>query len=586
MGTPVMTTPAAGAKEQIGAETLVEALIREGVDVVFAYPGGASMPIHQALTKFKDKVRTFLPRFEQGGGFAAEGYGHVTGKAGVCIATSGPGALNFVTCLADAKLDSVPMVAITGQVSTKVIGTDAFQETPIVEVARAITKHHYLVTRTEDIPRVVKEAFHLAQTGRPGPVLIDMPKDVQLRSVVPDWDAPMNLPGYNPDGLRATDEQIDRIVDLLRKAERPIVYAGGGIISSEASAALREFAEKSRVPVAMTLQGLGCIPCTHYLSLHMLGMHGTVYSNNAINEADLLLAWGVRFDDRVTGKLSEFAKHGKIVHVDIDPSELNKNKEAIVPISADVRDVIERVTQRLDAKPLETKYTAWHRQIDEWREAEPLKYNEPPGRIAPQHAIKMMWEILHERGVLDDVIVTTGVGQHQMWAAQYFGFTQPRRWVTSGGLGSMGFGLPSAMGAQAAFPDKLVIDVDGDGSFLMNVQELACVHTEKLPVKVLLLDNQHLGMVVQWEDRFYASNRAHTYLGAGDDKPPYPDFVKMCESFGVAARQIHDPADLRAALIEMIDSDGPYVLNVMVPHQEHVLPMIPSGGTYRDIIKA
>lgn len=575
-----------GAKPQLGCDILVEAMIRQGAEVVFAYPGGASMPIHQSLTRYRHKLRTILPRFEQGGGFAAEGYARVTGKVGVCIATSGPGATNFTTCLADAKMDSIPIVAITGQVPTRVIGTDAFQETPIVEVARPITKHHYLVTRTEDISRVVKEAFYVARSGRPGPVLVDVPKDIQNHSVIADYDPPMNLPGYAPE-RHITDAQVDQVLALIKEARRPVIYAGGGVLASDGAAALREFAQKTGIPVAMTVHGLGCFPGEHYLSLHMLGMHGTVYANYAVNESDLLLAWGVRFDDRVTGKVEEFAKHGKIVHIDIDPSELNKNKVADLPIESDIRFAIEKINRRLDEAPIRLDLEEWHRQLDHWRETEPLRLpSMDDDHIYPQNAIQTLWEIVRERGMLDETIVTTGVGQHQMWAAQFWKFNQPRLWATSGGLGSMGYGLPSAMGAQAAYPDRLVIDVDGDGSFLMNVQELATCKVEKLPVKVLLINNQHLGMVVQWEDRFYASNRAHTYLGDGDDRPPYPDFVTIAEGFGVKARHIARPGQLRAALEEMIDSDGPYVLDVLVPHQEHVLPMIPTGMTVRDMIKA
>jgi acetolactate synthase-1/2/3 large subunit len=568
-----------------GADIVVEALVREGVEVIFAYPGGASMPIHQSLTKYKDKLRTVLPRIEQGGGFAAEGYARVTGKAGVCLATSGPGATNFTTCLADAKMDSLPMVAITGQVPTKVIGTDAFQETPMVGISQQITKHQYLIQKTEDIPRVIKEAFYIAQSGRPGPVLVDIPKNIQQVSIVPDWNVPMNLPGYRPD-KKISDADLDKALEMIRSARRPIIYAGGGITASGAWDELRAFSEKTRIPVAMTLQGLGTFPADHYLSLHMLGMHGTVYANYAINEADLLLAWGVRFDDRVTGKVEAFAEHGKIIHIDVDPSELNKNKKADLPIESDIRYAIAQLNRRLDEKPLTSDYTSWHRQIDQWRHDEPLRFDAIPGRIIPQQAIARLWEKVKARGWLDRTIVTTGVGQHQMWAAQYFRFNDPRMWVTSGGLGSMGFGLPSAMGAQLAYPDRLVIDIDGDGSFLMNVQELACVKAENLPVKVLLLNNQHLGMVVQWEDRFHGGNRAHTYLGLGDDKPPYPDFVTICKGFGIASKQISADGDLDAALDEMLDSDGAYVLDVLVPHQEHVLPMIPTGCTVRDMIKA
>ncbi len=582
-----------------GAAILVECLIRHGVDVVFAYPGGASMPIHQALTHVSDRLRTILPRHEQGGGFAAEGFARSSGRVGVCVATSGPGATNFVTCLADAKMDSTPLVAITGQVGTPVIGTDAFQETPIIEIARAITKHHYLVPRTEDLPRVIKEAFHIAATGRPGPVIVDVPKDVQLRQiVVPDWDPPMNLPGYRP-FRRASRDELRSVLEAIKQSRKPIVYGGGGIIHANAAPQLKAFAERTGIPVALTLHGLGGFPSDHYLCLHMLGMHGTVYANYAINEADLLLALGVRFDDRVTGKVSEFAKHGKIVHIDIDPSEINKNKAAHIPIVGDVGQALTDMLALLDEEPQLAPlaprgeegvrgfpHADWLRQIEHWRETEPLRFHERDDAIMPQFAIRRLHQVLRERGKLDDTFVTTGVGQHQMWAAQYFGFNAPRHWVTSGGLGSMGFGLPSAMGVQAAHPGKLVIDVDGDGSFLMNVQELACCFTEKLPVKVFLLNNQHLGMVVQWEDRFHGGNRAHTYLGAGPGEEPYPDFVAMARSFRCGARRISDKADLDGAIDEMLDSSGPYVLDVLVPYQEHVLPMIPGGATVRDMIKA
>jgi acetolactate synthase-1/2/3 large subunit len=573
-----------------GATILVQCLLNHGVEVVFAYPGGASMPIHQALTQVRSRLRTILPRHEQGGGFAAEGYARSTGKVGVCVATSGPGATNFVTCLADAKMDSVPLVAITGQVGTSVIGTDAFQETPIVEVCRAVTKHHYLVTRTEDLPRVFKEAFHIASTGRPGPVLVDVPKDVQQREiVVSDWDPPMHLPGYRPH-RRPTRSELEKVLQMIRASDKPIVYAGGGIISSDAAPYLKAFAERTGIPVALTLLGLGGFPSEHFLCLQMLGMHGTIYANYAINDADLLLALGVRFDDRVTGKVSEFAKHGKIVHIDIDPSEINKNKVAHLPIVGDVKQALQDLLQILDEQEASAparsgRFAEWIHQVEHWRETEPLRYADRDDAILPQYAIERMWQILKERGELENTIVATGVGQHQMWAAQYFHFNSPRKWLTSGGLGAMGFGLPAAVGAQAAHPDKTVIDIDGDGSFLMNIQELACAFTEKLPIKVLLLNNQHLGMVVQWEDRFHAGNRAHTYLGAGHEEEPYPDFVTMVKGFRCGAARVNRKEDFDDALKEMLDSDGPFVLDVMVPYQEHVLPMIPSGRTVRDIIK-
>ena len=572
-----------------GADVLVESLVRHGVEVIFAYPGGASMPMHQALTRFKDQIRTILPRHEQGGIFAAEGYARVTGKPGVVMATSGPGALNLVTGLADAKMDSLPLVAITGQVPTHVIGTDAFQETPMVEVCRAITKHHYLVQNARDMARIVKEAFHIASTGRPGPVLIDVPKDVQNTLVPnPDYDVAMDLPGYRLPGPPSL-EKIREALAAIKGSKKPIIYCGGGVVASGAADELRDFATRSGIPVAMTLQGLGSFPSDHYLSLGMLGMHGTVYSNYAINEADLLLALGVRFDDRVTGKLSEFAKHGRIIHVDIDASEINKNKKAHIAINTDVKSFLQAVTPSVEPGD----WRDWHQHLDSLRAADPMTYDQRDDAIMPQYVIDQFSNLA--RG---DFIMTTGVGQHQMWAAQWTRFNKARTWVTSGGLGSMGFGLPAAMGAQAAFPDTLVVDVDGDGSLVMNIQELATLYCEKLPVKVILLNNQHLGMVVQWEDRFHAGNRAHTYLGPIDhpeaigqgegDLPDvtYPDFVTIAKGFGVAARQVRKKAEVVDALKEMIAHDGPYVLEILVPYQEHVLPMIPAGGTYRDIIKS
>lgn len=571
-----------------GATVLVESLARHGVDVVFAYPGGASMPMHQALTYYRDKIRTILPRHEQGGIFAAEGYARVTGKPGVVMATSGPGALNLVTGLADAKLDSLPIIAITGQVPTKVIGTDAFQETPMVEVCRAITKHHYLVQDARDIARIVKEAFHIAGTGRPGPVLIDMPKDIQ-NTLVPnaDYDVAMDLPGYHLPP-RPSAEKIREIASAIKNARRPIIYCGGGTVSAGGSEALREFVNKTGIPVAMTLQGLGAIPSDHYLALGMLGMHGTVYSNTAINEADLLLAFGVRFDDRVTGKLSEFAKHGRIVHVDIDASEINKNKTAHVSVNSDVKSTLELLNPIVEPGD----YRDWHGELDAWRSADPMSYADRDDAILPQYVVDEFSKLARGK-----FLMTTGVGQHQMFAAQWTTFDHPRTWVTSGGLGSMGFGLPAAMGVQAAFPDALVVDIDGDGSFVMNIQELATVKCENLPVKVIVLNNQHLGMVVQWEDRFHGGNRAHTYLGPVDHaeytgqgdgdlrETTYPDFVAVANGFGIAAKQVRRKEDVIPALQEMIAHDGPYVLDVLVPYQEHVLPMIPAGGTYREVIK-
>jgi acetolactate synthase-1/2/3 large subunit len=577
-----------------GADVLVEALIRQGVEMIFAYPGGASMPLHQALLRQRDRIRTILPRHEQGGGFAAQGVARTTGQVGVCMATSGPGATNLVTALADAKLDSVPIVAITGQVPQAVIGTDAFQETPIVEVSRAITKHHYLITSLADVPRVVKEAFYVSRTGRPGPVLIDFPKNLQLEKWdgEPDYDPAMNLPGYHPENRTVALEQVRQIIAAIRRSKKPVLYVGGGCVNGEAADELTTFALRTGIPVAMTVMGLGVFPGEHPQSLHMLGMHGTVYANYAVDESDLLLAFGVRFDDRVTGKLEEFAKHGKIVHVDIDASEIHKNKEAHIPVVANVRDVLAKINASLTDDDI-PDLAAWHSRIDGWRKKFPLTYADPDnGSILPQFAIEELWRQTRDR----DAYVAVGVGQHQMWSAQYYKFAKPRHWLSSSGLGTMGFGLPAAMGVQAAHPGALVIDIDGDGSCQMNIQELATLFCEKLPVKIFLLNNQHLGMVVQWEDRFMNGRRAHTYLGPIDHPEAlgegdgsmaaetYPNFVQIARGYGIAGRHVREKSQLSDAIREMIDHEGPYLLDVICPYQEHVLPMIPSGGTARSII--
>jgi acetolactate synthase-1/2/3 large subunit len=574
-----------------GAEILVRALIRHGTDVVFAYPGGASMPLHQALLRNEDELRTILPRQEQGGGFAAQGYARATGRVGVCIATSGPGATNLVTPIADAKLDSIPMIAITGQVNSHVIGTDAFQETPIVEVCRGITKQHYLVTDVNDITRVVKEAFHVAATGRPGPVLIDIPKDIQEAKIIPDWDPPMDLPGYKPSQATAPAEQVRQVAAAIARAKRPLLFVGGGVVAADASDEVQTLVKKTQIPVAMTVMGLGTLPNEDPLSLDMVGMHGSVYSNYAMDQADLILALGVRFDDRVTGKLSEFAKHAKIVHVDIDASELNKNKVAHIPICSDVKIFLRQLNKIVQAGD---DLGDWHRQCQEWKQNDPFTYDENSTEILPQHAIAELSKLTADR----DPIYTVGVGQHQMWAAQFLKFRSPRSWQSSSGLGTMGFGLPAAIGAQVAYPGRLVIDIDGDGSFQMNIQELATCFCEKIPVKVLLLNNQHLGMVMQWEDRFMDGRRAHTYLGPIEHREAkgqgassmveqhYPDFAMIAKGYGCGASTVSAKRGLVDALREMIDYDGPYVLNVQVPYQTHVLPMIPSGMTVKDVIKS
>lgn len=575
-----------------GADILVKSLVDHGVEVVFAYPGGCSMPMHQSLTRYRDRLRTILPRHEQGGAFAAQGISRSTGKPAVAMATSGPGATNLVTAIADAKLDSIPLIAITGQVPTAVIGTDAFQETPMVEVCRSITKHHYLVTRVEDVARVMKEAFHVATTGRPGPVLIDMPKDVQLDKCVVNWDVPMDLPGYKVKTPTAQPEQIRQIAAAIKHSRRPIIYCGGGVISAEGRDELRELIKKTGIPTTMTVMGLGLYPNDAPLSLDMLGMHGSAYANYAVRDCDLLIALGVRFDDRVTGKLEAFAKNAKIIHVDIDASELNKNKVAHISVCSDVKYAMRELNKIVE--PPED-ISAWVSHCMDLKQKYPFRYDESYDGILQQHAIRELSNMTQDR----ETYITVGVGQHQMWAAQFYNFREPRRWLSSSGLGTMGFGLPAAMGVQAAHPDALVVDIDGDGSFQMNIQELATLHCEKLPVKVLLLNNQHLGMVVQWEDRFMGSNRAHTYLGPIDHEEAsgigvteshaivnerYPDFVQIAKGYGCGAASVSKKKDLRGALEEMINYPGPFVLDVCVPYQEHVLPMIPSNHTVEDMI--
>jgi acetolactate synthase-1/2/3 large subunit len=567
-----------------GADILVSCLEREGVDVIFAYPGGASMPIHQSLTRSK-KIRTILPRHEQGGVFAAEAYGRATGRAGVCMATSGPGATNLVTGVADAFMDSVPMVVVTGQVPQEMIGRGAFQETDFFGMTLSVVKHSYLVMDIADIPRIIKEAFYIAESGRPGPVVVDIPKNIQLSLAQPIYPKEIAFRGYSVD-LKADDVALNEMIGMIASAERPMIYCGGGVISGNASEELLEFAERAQIPVATTLMGIGCFPESHPLSLKWLGMHGTVYANNAVNEADILLAIGVRFDDRVTGKVEKFAEHGTIVHIDIDNSELNKNKTVKLPILSDLKYALRRANELLDQAGYQRSpktsglYPDWRKQIAEWKEANPFKFKDTPDVIQPQAVIKLLHEMTN-----GEAIITTGVGQHQMWAAQFYDFDRPRSLLTSAGLGAMGFGYPAALGAKVACPDRQVIDIDGDGSFLMNVQELATAHVEGIAAKAIILNNQHLGMVAQWEDRFYASNRGHTFLGDPKNvEQIYPDYVTICQGFGVKVERVSHKKDLRAAIQRMLDADEAYVLDVTVPYTEHVLPMIPTGGSYKDII--
>ena len=593
-----------------GCDIFVKCLEREGVDTIFAYPGGASMEFHQALTRSKD-IRVILPRHEQGGAFSACGYARASGRVGVCMATSGPGATNLVTGIADAYMDSVPMVAVTGQVPSHMIGKNAFQEIDIYGITLPIVKHSYLVTDINDIPRIVKEAFYVARSGRPGPVLIDVPKNIQQARTQPVFPKEITVRGYDP-VKQADDVTLNEIIGLIEKAERPVLYCGGGIISGEASAELREFVKMTGIPVTTTIMGCGVFPETDPLSLRWLGMHGAAFANWAVSGeyhkdgeklvleapgADLLLAFGVRFDDRVTGKVEKFCEHGTIVHIDIDDSELNKNRRVQLPIVSDIKYALSRLNAMIRQRPIAKKFLAWHKQIAKWKEKAPFSYRlteevlksqhmkdhmggQSEQVILPQMVIEMLWELTK-----GEAIITTGVGQHQMWAAQYYPCKFPRQLLTSAGLGSMGFGYPAALGAKAAFPDKQVVDIDGDGSFLMNVQELATAHIEKLSAKAVILNNQHLGMVMQWEDRFYGGIRGNTYLGDPlNMKQIYPDYIAMAKSFNVPAERVMFKKDLRAAMQRMLDSKEPYLLDVITPYSEHVLPFVPAGRTVAEMI--
>ena len=552
-----------------GRDILVKSLENEGVEVIFGYPGGASMEIHQGLTLSK-KIRMVLPRHEQGGAFAAGGYARSTGKVGVCLATSGPGAVNLLTGIIDAKMDSIPLLGITGQVPSGVMGSDAFQETDIIGSTFPLVKHSYLVQKLEDVPRIVHEAMHIARTGRPGPVLIDIPKDIQQQEMIPDFDVKFDCPGYKPN-LNPSVFQIKKAVHAINEAKRPLIYAGGGIICGEASKELRTFVEKTGIPITTTVMGLGTYPSDGPLSLNMLGMHGAVYANIAINHADLVIALGVRFDDRVTGKLAEFCKEAKFIHVDIDPTEINKNILVEIPIQGDVKMALKMISERIEKKD---DIKPWLKEIDKWKKEFPFHYDLHKNDIVPQHVIKELKKLSDE-----DAILSVGVGQHQMWAAQYWKFNQPRTWLCSSGLGAMGFGLPAAMGAQVAYPKKQVFNIEGDGSFLMNIQELQTLKIENIPVKNVVLNNAHLGMVAQWEDRFYKSLRGHTYLGDAN-------FAEIADAFGIKSESIKKPEEVGPALNRMLKHKGPYVLDVKYPYNDksrgHVMPMIPANHTYLD----
>lgn len=563
-----------------GAEILVESLHREGVDVLFGYPGGVLIPIFDVLYDRKD-IRVVLTRHEQGAAHAADGYARASGKVGVCMATSGPGATNIVTGIATAFMDSIPLVAITGQVPTSLIGNDAFQEADIVGITRPITKHNYLVKDVKDLARIVKEAFHIASTGRPGPVLIDVPKDVSVGEADFVYPDSVNLRSYNPH-IEGNPRQIKRAAELVARAERPIIYAGGGVIISGAHEELLQFAEKTGIPVTSTLLGLGAFPNGHELSLDMLGMHGTVYANHAISESDLIISIGARFDDRVTGKLDEFAPHAQIIHIDIDPTSLSKNVDVDIPIVGDARKVLQELIPAVEKCTIDP----WMSRIKGWKEKFPLTYNEEGGQIKPQAVIEAISDLTN-----GEAIVSTEVGQNQMWVAQFYKFKQPRTLLTSGGLGTMGYGFPAAIGAQLAFPDKVVFDVAGDGSIQMNIQELATAVMEKLPIKIVILNNGYLGMVRQWQELFFDRRYAQTKLFHADtdvvepsEMNYIPDFVKLAEAYGAYGKRISKPEEVKPAIEDILGRDQTCVLDVRIAQEENVFPMVPAGAALTQMI--
>lgn len=559
-------------KEIKGAEIAIKCLERAKVKTVFAYPGGASMELHQSLRK--SDIRVILPRNEQGGAFAAAGFARATGKTGVVMATSGPGATNLITGIADAYMDSIPMVAITGQVPSSLIGKTAFQETDIIGMTRPVVKHSYLVLNVEDIPAIFEEAFYIANSGRPGPVVIDLPKNIQQTTCVPVFPKKTTIRAYRADH-KIKQSDIEAVKQAIKHCSKPCIYAGGGIITSGAANALKKFAESYNIPVTTTLMGVGGFPDTHPLSLKWLGMHGTVYANNAANESDLLIALGTRFDDRVTGPTATFATGAKIIHVDIDPSEFNKNKHADIAVLGNVKDVL----NALNKDPIKKSYSGWFKQIKKWKKDFPLSYNTKSKNILPQEVVNEIYKQTNGKAV-----IVPGVGQHQMWSGQFYDYSEPRQFLTSGGLGTMGFGLPTAMGAKVALPNKTVINIDGDGSAQMNIQELGTIHNEDINVKIVILNNQHLGMVAQWEDRFYGSERGNTVLKNKRVERPFPDFVTIAKGYEIPGEEVYDKKDLKGAIKRMLESKEAYLLDVHVQYQEHVLPMIPPGKDYKGIL--
>lgn len=544
-------------RDMTGAKILIEALLRESVEVVFGYPGGVVLPIFDQL--YDAKLKFILTRHEQAAAHAADGYARATGKVGVCLATSGPGATNLVTGLATAYMDSIPMVAITGQVKTTLIGNDAFQEADVTGITRPITKHNYLVRDVKELACIIKEAFHIASTGRPGPVLIDLPVDVQTSECDFDYPQVCHLRSYSPT-YHGHLGQIKKAAKLIAASRRPIIYSGGGVLISGASAELKEFAEKINAPVTTTLMGLGGFDGTHSLALGMLGMHGTAYANYAIMSSDLIIAVGSRFDDRVTGRIDSFAPHAKIIHIDIDPSSISKNVHVDVPIVGDAKNILSELNKIINAPDT----SAWLKQVFNWKETHPLVYKND-NKLRPQFVIEKIYEVTKGKA-----IITTEVGQNQMWASQWYKYSLPRTFISSGGLGTMGYGFPAAIGAQLGKPGAIVFDIAGDGSIQMNIQELATAVNNRLPVKVAILDNGFLGMVRQWQELFYEHRYSQTKL-------VNPDFVKLAEAYGAVGMRITQKGDVIPAIEKALSIDNVVFMDFVVEPEENVFPMVPAG---------
>ena len=565
--TPGPRKKAGGTMKMTGAQALLESFRREGVEVIFGYPGGSLLPIYDTLYDEKG-IRHILVRHEQGAAHAADGYARASGKVGVCMATSGPGATNLVTGIATAYMDSVPMVAITGQVPTFAIGKDSFQEVDITGITMPITKHNYLITDAADIPRMVKEAFHIAGTGRPGPVLIDFPRDMQQAEIEFDYPETVDLPGYRPT-LTGHPVMIKRAAELLDSAQRPLIYGGGGVNTSDAQEELVALAERIDAPVTMTLLGKGGFPEDHDLYLGMPGMHGTAYANYALHEADVILAVGTRFDDRVTGKLDMFARNAKFIHVDIDPAEIGKNVLPLLPIVGDVKYVLAEIGKRVERK----RHPDWRKTVDDWKKQYPMGWK--GDGLKPQFVVQEI-----DRATKGDAIIVTEVGQNQMWAAQWYNCKRTRHFLSSGGLGTMGYGFPAAIGAQVACPNDVVWDIAGDGSIQMNIQEMATAVVEKLPVKIAVLNNGYLGMVRQWQTLFFKDRLSHTDIQVGT-----PDFVKLAEAYGAVGIRVTDASEVRPAIKKaMAVKDRPCLIDFLVARDENVMPMVPAGGTVDEML--